>query len=64
MVLLKRLSYPSTDHQGCFGRVVNLYVFVKRKWIKVGDYCKRCGEIGLLPDYDKGFPEEKRRFRY
>lgn len=61
MVLLKKLSYPSYEHKentdgsGCYGRVVTLYVFVKRKWVKIGEYCKKCGEVGLLPEYEKGF---------
>lgn len=62
MVLLQKQRYPSYSHIECYGRVVSLYVFVKRKWVKVGDYCKRCGEIGLLEKYEKGFAEEKRRF--
>ena len=61
MVLLKRLRYPSYEHSldsdgnGCYGRVVALYIFVKRKWVKIGEYCKGCGEIGLLPIYEEGF---------
>lgn len=55
MVLLKKRSYPNYEHNGCYGRVNKLYIFVKRKWVKVGEYCRKCGEVGLLPDYEKGF---------
>lgn len=55
MVLLEKLSYPSYEHRDCYGRVVALYVFVKRKWVKVGEYCKKCGDVGLLEKYEKGF---------
>lgn len=64
MPLLKKCSYPSYEHgDGCYGRVVALYIYMNKKWVKIGDYCKRCGEIGLLQEYENGLPEPtSRRF--
>ncbi len=62
---LPRRKWSSTEHgiegsdeyfAGCGGRVVALYIFKDRKWLKIGEYCQRCGAVAVFPKFQKGLP--------
>jgi len=36
--------------------VVALYIFRKKKWLKIGEYCQGCGALAIYPEYVKGLP--------
>jgi hypothetical protein len=57
--LKRREWYGSLHADPCsFGRVVAVYiqrrVNGKIKWIKIGEYCLRCGEFALFNEWEGG----------
>ena len=53
--LKRRSPWANTIHADCpYGRVVALYIFKNRKWLKIGEYCQGCGEIAVYSSFQKG----------
>lgn len=56
---LQRDPQFRTFHNECRGKVVALYLFHLRKWLRIGDYCKKCGAVKLYDEYEWGVKEKK-----
>jgi len=55
--LARRDYFPHKHADPCaWGTVMALYVFRKRKWLKIGEFCETCGAIAIFPEYQNGLP--------
>jgi len=68
---LERGSYYERTHMGrrgdgesaykCWGKILTLKISLtidhKRTWVTIGEYCKRCGEVAIFPEFVKGVPD-------
>ena len=53
--ILERRNFLASVHDNCmYGRIAAVYIFRKGKWVKIGEYCKGCGELKLFPKFEKG----------
>jgi len=54
----KSQDRPDDSWARC-GIIMALYVYRKKKWLKIGEYCQGCGAIHVFKKYQKGLPRRE-----
>jgi len=61
---LPRDKYFTNQHktENCYnGRIMSLYVYFNKKWLKIGEFCRECGAVAIFKDYQNGVPREMKK---
>ena len=40
------------------GQVMSVYIYFNQKWLKIGEYCRRCGTFLIFQKFEKGVPRD------